>query len=100
MFKDIRLSWGISPGDGFWREDAYLELNGCYRYSGGVTLEQTCIISDDEAVTYYLWNTCFTKETLIKEAEEAGFKVCEIFGDVAGETYSEDKLTIEILLEK
>lgn len=93
-------TWKFCNHNGFWREGSYLELNGLYKYPDNVTLEQTSIISDNEINTYYIWNTCFTKETLIKEVKEAGFKVCGIFGDVAGSPYNKDSFTIAILLEK
>lgn len=63
-------------------------------------LEQTSIISDSETTSYYLWSTYFTKETLIKEAKEAGFIVIKVFGDVTGSFYHKDNFTIAILLEK
>lgn len=93
-------TWTICEENGFWREGSYLELNGAYKYSGNVTLEQTSIISGNEIKNYYIWNTCFTKEALIEEARKAGFKVCDVFGDVAGSPYKEDGLTIAVLLEK
>ncbi|MPW26146.1 methyltransferase domain-containing protein [Alkalibaculum sp. M08DMB] len=92
--------WEICHNGGFWREDKYLELKGCYKYSDNVTLEQTSIISNGEMLSYYIWDTCFTQETLVKEAKESGFKVCEVFGDVAGSSYQKDSFTIAILLEK
>ncbi len=95
-----KQTWEICHNGGFWSEDEYIALTGCYRYSDHVTLEQISIISDNETNTYYLWDTCFTKEMLMKEAKEAGFQVCEVFGDVAGSTYHESNLTIAILLEK
>lgn len=95
-----KQTWEICQNGGFWRETKYISLNGCYKYLNNVTLEQISIISESETATYYLWNTCFTKETLINEAHEAGFKVCEVFGDVTGNTYHKDNLTIAILLEK
>lgn len=95
-----KQTWEICHNGGFWSEDEYIALTGCYRYSDHVTLEQISIISDNETNTYYLWDTCFTKEILMKEAKEAGFQVCEVFGDVAGSTYHESNLTIAILLEK
>lgn len=95
-----KQTWELCHNGGFWREDEHLQLNRCYKYSDNVTLEQTTIISDKEMVTYYLWNTYFTKETLIKEAKESGFKVCELFGDVAGQVYNKNNSTIAILLEK
>ena len=98
-FQEMQ-TWEICKNGGFWREGGYIALYGHYKYSNSVTLEQTTIISNTNTATYYLWNTCFTKETLIEEAKEAGFKVCEVFGDIAGEPYHRDSPTIAILLEK
>lgn len=93
-------TWEICRNGGFWREDEYIALNGNYKYPDSVTLEQVSIISNNEITSYYLWSTYFTKETLINEAKKAGFKVCEVFGDVAGDLYRNDNSTIAILLEK
>ena len=65
-----------------------------------VTLEQIAVISKDTITPYYLWTTYFSTENLIKEAQEVGFKVCEIFSDVAGTPYDDGSPTLAILLEK
>lgn len=49
---------------------------------------------------YNVWTTYFTKDLLIKEMAEAGFKVVEVFGDLLGQEYSEKSETIAILVEK
>lgn len=36
----------------------------------------------------------------MKETTDVGFRVCEVFGDVAGSTYRTDNTAISILLEK
>lgn len=92
--------WEVCPNNGFWREDKYVALNGHYKYPPNVTLEQIAIISEDTVTPYYLWTTYFSTANLIKEAEEIGFKVCEIFGDVAGAPYTDNSSTLAILLEK
>ena len=95
-----KQTWEICQDGGFWRKENYIAFNGCYRYPENVTLEQTSIVSDTGTISYYLWNTCFTREMLMKEATDVGFKVCEVFGDVAGCTYRTENTTISILLEK
>lgn len=92
-------TWEIREG-GFWRAEKYAEFCGRYKYSDNVTLEQTAVISDHDTAVYYLWNTCFTQELLRKEAQAAGFKVCDFWGDVAGSAYTKDSQTIAVLLEK
>lgn len=98
-FEEKR-TWEICHDGGFWRKEHYIAFNGCYRYPNYVTLKQTSVFSEQNITTYYIWNTCFTKETLIREAMEAGFKVCDVFSDVVGNIYCEDSPTLAILLEK
>ena len=93
-------TWEVCPQGGFWREEGYVALCGQYRYPNLVTLKQTTVLSDRGMMTYQLWDTCFTRESLRKEAEESGFKVCGIFGDIAGMPYREDSPTLAVLLEK
>ncbi|MEG0693886.1 MAG: class I SAM-dependent methyltransferase [Oscillospiraceae bacterium] len=93
-------TWEICRSNGFWREEEYIAFNGFYKYSDNVSLEQISILAAKETAIYYLWTSYFTKDDLIKEAKNAGFKAYTVFGDVAGTPYSEDNLTISILLEK
>jgi len=65
-----------------------------------VTLEQVVVITNEDINTYYLWTRYFSKESLIKEGQEAGFKTVEVFGDVAGKPHTKDSQTIAILFEK
>lgn len=95
-----KQTWEICNNDGFWRPGEYTALVGNYKYTDRVTLEQIAVFSDSGTEVYYLWYSYFTRENLIEEACRAGFKVCEIFGDVTGKPYAEDSLTIAILLEK
>lgn len=92
--------WEHCPNGGFWCENEYLAIKGFYKYTSYISLEHIAIITEDEITPYYLWTTYFTKETLISEAKQSGFKVCDIFGDVAGKLYSTDYETLAILLEK
>lgn len=93
-------TWELCPEGGFWLADSYLEMNGCYRYLDRVTLEMHSIFSEKRESTYYLWNTCFSQESLVRETREAGFIVRGIYGDVAGKADLADSETIAILLEK
>lgn len=93
-------TWDICENGGFWSKEPYICFNGCYKYSGNVTLEHTAIVSGDVIRNYNLWNTYFSPESLKQEATDAGFKVIDLYGDVAGCTYYDDSPTIAILLEK
>ena len=93
-------TWESCPSGGFWREHGYIALSGHYKYQDLITLEQTTIISDAEIATYYIWNTCFTQNSLVEEVKKSGFNVSGIFENVAGEKSHHNSPTIAILLEK
>lgn len=98
-FKE-QQTWEVCHNGGFWRADEYMVLNGFYKYANNVTLELITIQSKNEITPYYLWNTYFSRETLIQEVKSIGFKVQGIFSDVAGSIYHAENDTIAILLEK
>ncbi len=95
-----KQTWEICGGGGFWHEKEYIAFNGYYKYLDHVTLEQITVVCCEKTTVYYLWTTYFTKDSLIKEALNEGFKVCQVFADVTGKVYSENDFTIAILLEK
>lgn len=95
-----RQTWEICPNGGFWRLDEYMVLSGFYKYLDNVTLDFITVVSKGEVTPYYLWNTYFSKESLIQEAESVGFKICGLFSDVAGRSYRSESDTIAIILEK
>lgn len=94
------LTWEMNEQGGFWKEEPHLTLSRNLNYGEGISLEQTTVITDEDTTTYNIWNTCFTKEGIIKELTNSGFKVVEFFGDVAGKPSSEDSETIALILEK
>lgn len=93
-------TWELFKSAGFWREKEHVVLNRNCKYGDNVTLEQITVAADHDLKCYYLWNSCFTEAALIQEAEEAGFQVCGVYGNVAGKPCNEKSLTIAILLEK
>lgn len=93
-------TWYQSEGNGFWRAEPFLEIDAHYKYQDYVTLNHTTIITENEITPYYIWDTYFTIQMITEEAEKARFKVSSIYGDVAGEDYSEDSETMAVLLEK
>ena len=92
-------TWEVQDG-GFWSAERYYCLSANRKYRENTTLNQVLVITQQQSRAYHIWNHCFSKEALISEAEEAGFRVVMVFGDIAGAPYSEDSLTIAILLEK
>ena len=93
-------TWGWVPGGGFWRDEPYVLFKRCAKYGERITLEQDVVLDQNGITPYYLWNTCFTPADIKKEAQESGFEVCGIYGDVAGQYYTAASRTMAVLLEK
>ncbi len=92
-------TWEVQDG-GFWSADRYYCLRNDQKYQEHTTLSQYLVVTHDATRAYHVWNHCFSKSDLIVEAEAAGFRTLQVFGDVAGKPYTEDSMTIAILLEK
>lgn len=93
-------TWEVCNNRGFWSNEKYVAFYGNYKYAPNVTLEQASIIKDSGVFQYYIWNTYFTKETLISEAQEVGFKFRGVWADVAGSVYSDKAFTLAMPFEK
>jgi 2-polyprenyl-3-methyl-5-hydroxy-6-metoxy-1,4-benzoquinol methylase len=93
-------TWEVQEDGGFWSSEKYLCLNSNCKYQDYTTLMQAVVITQIETKVYYVWNHCFTPNSLICEAIEVGFKPIQLYNNVAGEPYTDDSNTIAILLEK
>lgn len=98
-FKEIQ-TWQSYPEGGFWNRAPHIALHRYCKYHDNVTLEQTTIFTEQTMATYNLWTTYFTMHSLIKEVTDAGFKVCNVYGDVKGTPYEDNQTTLAILVEK
>ncbi|RDY27690.1 N-acetyltransferase [Romboutsia weinsteinii] len=99
IFEECKTREVVKDG-GFWSNEEYLCLNGNYKYEDKTILEQVAVITKDDTKIYYIWNHCFTKDSLLSELKNIGFKSVEFFGNIAGDDYTEDSLTMAIILEK
>ncbi|MDB0441237.1 SAM-dependent methyltransferase [Clostridioides difficile] len=98
-FKEIR-TWEINENGGFWSSKRYMCLQDNCKYSDYNTLEQTLVITEENENVFYVWNKYFSKESFFAEVKDIGFKSIEVFNNVKGETYSDDSMTMCIVLQK
>ncbi|MGO0883507.1 class I SAM-dependent methyltransferase [Clostridioides difficile] len=98
-FKEIR-TWEINENGGFWSSKRYMCLQDNCKYSDYNTLEQTLVITEENENVFYIWNKYFSKESFFAEVKDIGFKSIEVFNNVKGETYSDDSMTMCIVLQK
>lgn len=93
--------WTYNKEGGFWDSSPHLELNVKAKYDNRLTLEKNVVLTEDgKTKSHLLWNQTFTVESLKREAEEAGFKVKEVFSDITGKKYTEDSMSLAFVLEK
>ncbi|UWD47427.1 class I SAM-dependent methyltransferase [Clostridioides difficile] len=98
-FKEVR-TWEINENGGFWSNKRYVCLQDNCKYSDYNTLEQTLVITEENENVFYIWNKYFSKESFFAEVKGIGFKSIEVFNNVKGETYSDDSMTMCIVLQK
>lgn len=91
--------WQRCPEGGFWRSEPYIVLEEARLYPEHVIGQQIAVITKRDMIPYYLWNTCFTPETLAQEAGKAGFRLAAVYGDVAGAAYTTESDVIAGVLE-
>jgi len=92
-------TWEAAEG-GFWSAEKYLCFNALLKYPEHTTLYQAVVLTENETKSYFIWNRCFSPQTLKKEAEQAGFRVAGVYGDIAGAPYGEESMALAVLLEK
>ena len=86
---------------GFWSANDYYAFVNSFKYEDEkVTLDKYTIIEESNTRVVYNWLQHFSKESLIKEFEENGFKPENVFSDVAGKSFDPDSPEIAIIAKK
>ncbi|WP_131026949.1 class I SAM-dependent methyltransferase [Clostridioides difficile] len=98
-FEEIKY-WEINEDGGFWSNEKYMCLQDNCKYNDYNTLEQTLVITEKDENVFYVWNHYFSKESFLLEVENIGFKSVEFFSNVKGEAYSDDSMTMGLVLQK
>ena len=92
--------WQDCPEGGFWRAQPHIVLEEGARYPGHVLGRKYAVLMENELISYYLWDTCFTPDSLAAEAQAAGFCVAGIVGNAAGEAWTAAGDTPAAVLER
>jgi SAM-dependent methyltransferase len=97
-FKEGR-TWEICEG-GFWSPENHLLFTSNVKYENLTVLNHYVVATQNETRVYYVWTHFFTRKNLAFEARKVGFKICGVYGDVAGKPCLGNGDTIALLLEK
>ena len=99
--KEESATYELNQLNKFWSPDDYYCFVNTFKYEQEkVTLDKYTIIEEFQKRVVYNWLQYFSAETLSKEFEENGFKVEELFSDVAGTPYNIESPEFAIIAKK
>jgi 2-polyprenyl-3-methyl-5-hydroxy-6-metoxy-1,4-benzoquinol methylase len=99
--KEESASYELNQLNKFWSPDDYYCFVNTFKYEQEkVILDKYTIIERFQKRVVYNWLQYFSKDSLRKEFEENGFKVEEVYSDVAGKTFNSESPEIAIIVKK
>jgi 2-polyprenyl-3-methyl-5-hydroxy-6-metoxy-1,4-benzoquinol methylase len=99
--KEEAVFYEFNQLNGFWSaQDYYCFVNNFKYKKEKVTLDKYTIIEKSRQRVVYNWLQYYSKEMITEEIEQNGFKIAEIYSDVAGKIFSPDSLELAIVAKK
>jgi 2-polyprenyl-3-methyl-5-hydroxy-6-metoxy-1,4-benzoquinol methylase len=99
--KEETATYELNQLNGFWSPDDYYCFVNTFKYEKEkVILDKYTIIEKTRKRVVYNWLQYFSADSLRKEFEENGFKVKEVYSDVAGKAFSSESREIAIVARK
>ena len=99
--KEESATYELNQLNGFWSPDDYYCFVNTFKYEKEkVILDKYTIIEESRKRVVYNWLQCYSKDSLRIEFEKNGFKVEELYSDVAGKAFSSESTEIAILAKK
>lgn len=93
--------WSYHEKGGFWSDKPHLCLEASYYYlDNTVKVDKTIVITEDGLREYLIWDTVYTKHTLLNEVQPFGFQEDGIYDDVCGNPYTGEADTLCLVLKK
>jgi SAM-dependent methyltransferase len=99
--KEESATYELNQLNGFWAPEDYYAFVNTFKYEKEkVILDKYTIIEKSRTRVVYNWLQYFSKDSLIKEFEENGFKIERLYADVAGKPLASDSAEIAIVAKK
>ncbi len=99
--KGESATYELNQLNSFWSPDDYYGFVNTFKYEKEkVILDKYTIIEESRRRVVYNWLQYFSEDSLRKEFEENGFKVEEVYSDVAGKTFTPESPEIAIVAKK
>lgn len=89
--KQESSTYELNQLNGFWSAEDYYCFVNTFKYNAEkVILDKYSIIEKSKTRTVYNWLQYFNESSLSNEVQNAGLSIKQIYGDVAGGSYSPD----------
>ena len=99
--KEESATYELNQLNGFWSPDYYYCFVNTFKYEKEkVILDKYTIIEETRKRVVYNWLQCYSKDSIRNEFEDNGFKVEELYADVAGKALSPESTEIAIVAKK
>jgi cyclopropane fatty-acyl-phospholipid synthase-like methyltransferase len=99
--KEESATYELNQLNGFWSPEDYYCFVNTFKYEKEkVMLDKYTIIEESRKREVYNWLQCYSKGSLKNEFEENGFKVEELYSDVAGKAFDSESAEIAIVTKK
>lgn len=87
--------------DGFWSKEDYYGFLNTFKYGKEkVILDKYTLIEKARTRTVYNWLQYFSPDALRKEFDQNGFKIEELYSDVAGEPFNSKSTEFAVVARK
>ncbi|NKB65784.1 MAG: methyltransferase domain-containing protein [Candidatus Latescibacteria bacterium] len=96
-----KIGYEFHGTGGFWSPEPHYEFNASFKYpQEEVVLDKCMIIEKDREREVFMWNQCFSIETLTAEFEKAGLQIVEYYSDVTGASFKDDSPELAFVARK
>lgn len=93
--------YGFSPAGGFMSSKPHHSFSSRFKYTQEhVILSKETIIEEDRQLEVYLWNQCYSLQSLEREFTENGLQIVDSYSDVAGTPFKEDSLQFAVVARR
>jgi 2-polyprenyl-3-methyl-5-hydroxy-6-metoxy-1,4-benzoquinol methylase len=99
--KEESATYELNQLYGFWSPEDYYCFVNTFKYEKEkVILDKYTIIEESRKRVVYNWLQFYSKDSIRDEFEENGFKVEELYADVAGNAFSSESTEIAVVAKK
>ena len=96
-----KVGYEFHGAGGFWSSKPHHVFSATFKYQQEkVVLDKCTIIEEDKEREVFMWNQCFSIESLKTEFKENGLQIVESYSDVAGTSFKNDSPEFAVVATK